>query len=246
MEYGKDGDLFEYLQRNQATEDEIRIIFDQIFHAVAYMHANEMVHRDLKLENVIVTDKDKLHVKLGDFGMSRFDTDGGLFDTACGTIIYCAPERLHVSDTSKGGKICYNKSVDVWSLGVMLYAALAHSMPFNANDIDSPEGRRALENRIRTGKVSFHDAVWHRVSADAKDLILRMLETNHDKRPTMEEVIGHRWLHPDVIENERTRLKGLRRCPHLVSFLESPPLSTTLSQPPSPSPSLSVSTIASH
>ncbi|KAI7885493.1 Pkinase-domain-containing protein [Lichtheimia hyalospora FSU 10163] len=242
MEYGKDGDLFEYLQRNQATEDEIRIIFDQIFHAVAYMHRNEMVHRDLKLENVIVSDKDKLHVKLGDFGMSRFNLDNEQhFDTACGTIIYCAPERLLMSE-SPGTGVLYNKSVDVWSLGVMLYAALAHSMPFNANDIESPEGRRVLENMIRAGKVSFQDAVWHRVSADAKDLILRMLETDHAKRPTMAEVLGHRWLDPSIIENERTELKGLKRCPELVSFLNSPPLPLTpSSQPPSPSPSPSPS-----
>lgn len=54
------------------------------------MHANSVVHRDLKLENVIVMNKDKLHVKLGDFGMSRFDPGGkGNFNTACGTIIYC-------------------------------------------------------------------------------------------------------------------------------------------------------------
>ncbi|KAJ8663003.1 hypothetical protein O0I10_001180 [Lichtheimia ornata] len=242
MEYGKDGDLFEYLQKNQATEDEIRIIFDQIFHAVAFMHANKVVHRDLKLENVIVMNKDKLHVKLGDFGMSRFDPSGrGNFDTACGTMIYCAPERLYASDASGGRKLNYNKSVDVWSLGVMLYASLAHSMPFNVNDIDSPEGRRALENRIRTGRVSFHDAVWHRVSADAKDLILRMLETDHAKRPTMDEVISHRWLAPENIENDRTRLKGLYRCPELQSFNIQ-----LASQPPSPSPSSSSSTIASH
>ncbi|KAI9317926.1 kinase-like domain-containing protein [Dichotomocladium elegans] len=186
MELGGDGDLFKLISGTPLAEDEIRIIFDQIAHALAFLHDQEITHRDLKLENVMVADRNKLFVKLGDFGFSRFSSTNSPLTTRCGTPFYCAPELLPAD-----GPLGYTKAVDIWALGVMLYSVFTMSMPFAGKSIletdpklrwllnvtnghslvdnpDSKEGKSELDEMIRSSEPFYDPRVWRKISPEGK------------------------------------------------------------------------------
>lgn len=111
MEYCKSGHLGDYLKKNQRlTEGEAVYYFLQTAFAIEYLHTNNIMHRDLKLENLLLDSK--ANVKLTDFGWSALSTDK-LRQTYCGTIDYMAPEMV--------AGLPYNFKVDIWSLGVLLF-----------------------------------------------------------------------------------------------------------------------------
>ncbi|KAG2223764.1 hypothetical protein INT45_003488, partial [Circinella minor] len=214
MELGKDGDLFDHVCAipNPLAEDEVRIIFDQIFHAVdstnpycllnfffifslflllQYIHDQDIAHRDLKLENIILMNKQNLQVKIADFGLATFYR-GKPFHTMCGTQSYAAPELVLES------KCSYDKAVDIWSLGVMLFVTLAKTPPFydpSSPQPATPEQHNAMLNRIKNGDYNFKGAEkWKKISEQAKDLIQKMLVVDPNERYTIKQILQHPWL----------------------------------------------------
>lgn len=138
------GELFDYLvEKGRLSEDETRGIFGQLCLAVAYLHESGIVHRDLKLENVLLDEH--CRVKLGDFGFTREYDRNALMETFCGTTGYASPEMLQ-------GKKYQGPEVDVWSLGIILYCLLTGTLPF---DDDNESVMRA---KIVQG--DFEDPVW--------------------------------------------------------------------------------------
>ncbi|KAK5239480.1 hypothetical protein LTR40_014478, partial [Exophiala xenobiotica] len=127
LEYCPGDELYNYLCQNGALPVEtVQKIFTQLVGAVAYIHSKSCVHRDLKLENVLLDKHD--NVKLCDFGFTReYEGKANYLQTFCGTVCYSAPEML------KGEKYAGEK-VDVWSLGIILYALLKGELPFDEDD----------------------------------------------------------------------------------------------------------------
>jgi len=140
--------------------------------------------RDLKPENLLYATKDPSSIiKIADFGLARgFEND--LMTTQCGTPTYIAPEVI----SGKG----YDKSVDFWSIGILLYTMLCGFPPFFDEDNDK------LFEIIQKGKVDFPKEFWADVSDIAKDLILKLLHPDPKKRITADEVLKHPWVIGDV------------------------------------------------
>ncbi|KAF9916643.1 NUAK SNF1-like kinase 1 [Linnemannia zychae] len=131
LDYASGGELFEYVadKRAIATEEDIQCIFAQIVDAVDYLHQLNIVHRDLKLENVLLEPRPgnplRPRVKLTDFGLAKvIDADSPLLTTRCGSEDYAAPEIIL-------GQPYDGREADIWSLGVVLYALLVGFLPFN-------------------------------------------------------------------------------------------------------------------
>ena len=138
------GELFDYLaEKGRLSEEETRVIFGQLCLAVAYVHSKGIVHRDLKLENVLLDER--CRVKLGDFGFTREFERGVLLETFCGTTGYASPEMLMA-------KKYLGPEVDVWSLGVILYTLLTGTLPFDDDD----EG--VMKEKVIRGE--FEDPEW--------------------------------------------------------------------------------------
>ncbi|KAG1178912.1 hypothetical protein G6F70_001313 [Rhizopus microsporus] len=209
MEYsGKNGDLFECVASYQFKEYEVKIIFDQIAHAIAFLHERNIVHRDIKLENVVIFDRERLIVKLCDFGLSTFMRPGRLLETNCGTVMYAAPELI---DCPNG----YGKEVDIWSLGVLLFTALVAFTPFLQRS-EAEEHKRETIDQIKRGDFNFDCSVWDDISHEAKDLIRKMMTVDKSKRYTIKQVLAHPWLQ----DLEKSTHPDLTRNPELVSYLE--------------------------
>jgi serine/threonine protein kinase len=108
------GELFDYLvEKGRIAEDEARVIFGQLCLAVAYLHDNGIVHRDLKLENVLLDER--CRVKLGDFGFTREFDRGSLMETFCGTTGYASPEMLQGRKYQGPGEIFFHLLFSVTS-----------------------------------------------------------------------------------------------------------------------------------
>lgn len=151
-------------------------IFSQLVGAVAYVHSKQCVHRDLKLENILL-DKHE-NVKLCDFGFTReYEGKASYLQTFCGTICYSAPEML------KGEKYAGEK-VDVWSLGIILYALLAGELPYDDDDDQITKRRILTEDPIYNDK--FTD--------EAKALINLLLSKRPLIRPSLEDILSHPFL----------------------------------------------------
>jgi serine/threonine protein kinase len=157
------------------------------FLGVSYMHAKNIVHRDLKLENLLL-DRNR-NVIITDFGFAnQFDVEqGDLMSTSCGSPCYAAPE-LVVSEGMYVGT-----AVDIWSCGVILYAMLAGYLPFD-DDPANPDGDNInlLYKYILATPLVFPDYI----SADARDLLRKMLVPDPRRRCTMDVIKKHRWLAP--------------------------------------------------
>lgn len=170
-------ELYNYLLRHGPLPvDKVKRIFTQLVGAVAYVHSKSCVHRDLKLENILL-DKHE-NVKLCDFGFTReYEGKASYLQTFCGTICYSAPEML------KGEKYAGEK-VDVWSLGIILYALLAGELPYDDDD------DQVTKNRILSEEPTYND----KFTDDAKALINLLLSKRPLIRPSLEEILAHPFL----------------------------------------------------
>jgi serine/threonine protein kinase len=169
--------LYNYLLKNGALPvEKVQKIFTQLVGAVAYVHNQSCVHRDLKLENILL-DKNE-NVKLCDFGFTReYEGKASYLQTFCGTVCYSAPEML------KGEKYAGEK-VDVWSLGVILYALLCGELPFDDDD----------DNITRT-KILSSEPKWpDHLTTDAKSLLMILLSKRSLIRPTLSDILTHQFL----------------------------------------------------
>lgn len=175
MEYVKSGELFDYIvEKGRLQEDEARRFFQQIISGVEYCHRNMVVHRDLKPENLLLDSN--CNVKIADFGLSNIMRDGHFLKTSCGSPNYAAPEVI-------SGKLYAGPEVDVWSCGVILYALLCGTLPFDDENIPN------LFKKIKSGIYTLPS----HLSPLARDLIPRMLVVDPMKRMTIREIREHPW-----------------------------------------------------
>jgi serine/threonine protein kinase len=167
-------------------------MFAQIATAVRYCHRNSIIHRDIKLDNVLLDDDDVC--KLCDFGVSRVLAPNKVIQEQCGTPAYLAPEI--VEDEGYSGF-----KADVWSLGVLLYVLLFGVMPFRASTV------KELNRCILKGEFEFVSGV--SLSLEVKDLISKMLTVDVDKRIDSSEVLAHEWFSLNLSENNDSKSKGM-------------------------------------
>ncbi|KAL1071315.1 hypothetical protein V6Z11_D11G080700 [Gossypium hirsutum] len=174
-EYAEYGDLFDYIvQKRRLKEDEARKLFQQIISGVEYCHRCMVVHRDLKPENLLLDSN--FNVKIADFGFSNIMRDGHFLKTSCGSPNYAAPEIV-------SGKLYAGPEVDAWSCGVILYALLSGTLPFE------DESFHNLYKKIKAGCYTLP----RHLSAGARDLISRIIVVDPMKRPTIPEIRQHPW-----------------------------------------------------
>ncbi|XP_069920937.1 MAP/microtubule affinity-regulating kinase 3-like [Oryctolagus cuniculus] len=176
MEYAIKGDLRCYLiERGCLQDEEIRPIFYQTLSAVHYCHEQRIVHRDLKLENLLLDDN--LNIKLTDFGLSCKLADGEHLKCLRGTLHYCAPEEFR-AEAFNGYK------ADVWSLGVVLYTMVTKSLPFEGKDFV----------HLKETILSAYYRIPSYVNIELENLLDRLLTRNPEERPTVADIMGHQWL----------------------------------------------------
>uniref|UniRef100_A0A182IPG1 non-specific serine/threonine protein kinase n=1 Tax=Anopheles atroparvus TaxID=41427 RepID=A0A182IPG1_ANOAO len=188
MECMEGGELFQRIQERQDgpfTEREAAQVMHEICVAVKYLHDSNIAHRDLKPENLLYTSPHPNAIlKLTDFGFSKETFIKDTLQTPCYTPYYVAPEVL--------GPEKYDKSCDIWSLGVIMYILLCGFPPFYSNHgLAISPGMKA---RIRTGQYDFPNPEWKNVSQAAKDLIKGMLNVEPEKRLTIEQVMMNPWI----------------------------------------------------
>lgn len=212
LELVEGGDLFtaivDNFDQNGRGFDESRAkhIFKQLVAGVEYMHENKIAHRDLKPENILLKDKKSDTVKITDFGLSRIVAEGSFLKTLCGTPMYLAPEVLPTSPYR--GR--YSVQCDLWSLGAVLYVMLSGCAPFDESNPNVP-----IVEQISKGMYEFPDTEFRHVSADAKDLIRRLLTVDPQERYKMQEVKQHPWMRPPrlTMSNTAAAPKVSRRRP---------------------------------
>lgn len=177
------GELFDYLvERGRLLESEARRIFGELVVAVGTMHARGTVHRDLKLENVLL-DGD-CRVKLGDLGFAREWSRGNkLLETFCGTTGYASPEMLQ-------GKKYAGEHVDLWSLGIILYTLLSGGLPFDDDD------EEVMKQLIYKGE--YEEPEW--LSDEAKDLIRNLIQLDPTKRLSIRGILSHAWFKKHIVD----------------------------------------------
>lgn len=184
MRYAENGDLLDYVKKNgEIKEPYAKEWFHQMASGLQYLHGNQIAHRDLKCENILLSKR--YNVKLADFGFARYcvDRDGHrvLSSTYCGSAAYAAPEV--VSGTPYNPKLA-----DVWSLGVILYIMLNGSMPYDDSNL-----KQLLKDQMAK-KLAFRSKVRESVSQGAKTMVHRILEPDLTQRMTLDQILSHSWL----------------------------------------------------
>ncbi|KAJ3381971.1 hypothetical protein HDU84_004724 [Entophlyctis sp. JEL0112] len=201
MELAKGGELFEHILASRyLKEDESRRIFAEIICAVGYIHSIGIVHRDLKLENILLDES--RGVLVTDFGFAnKSKGPEGLLRTSCGSPCYAAPELV-----TRDGYV--GESADIWSCGVILYSMIAGYLPFD-DDPENPDGDNInlLYNYIMETKLEYPDYV----PADCRDLIDRILVPDPKFRADINEIMNHHWMKPvkHIFDAEMDRRKKL-------------------------------------
>ncbi|XP_054040250.1 5'-AMP-activated protein kinase catalytic subunit alpha-1-like isoform X1 [Rissa tridactyla] len=180
MEYVSGGELFDYICKNgRLDEKESRRLFQQILSGVDYCHRHMVVHRDLKPENVLLDAH--MNAKIADFGLSNMMSDGEFLRTSCGSPNYAAPEVI-------SGRLYAGPEVDIWSSGVILYALLCGTLPFDDDHVPT------LFKKICDG--IFYTPQY--LNPSVISLLKHMLQVDPMKRATIRNIREHEWFKQDL------------------------------------------------
>jgi len=189
MELVTGGELFyKIVEKGNYSEKDASSIVRQMIKGVDYLHSQGIAHRDLKPENLLCAGESvdgeeykPFRVVIADFGLSKIFEGGEQLETSCGTPDYVAPEVI----TAEGS---YDKSVDMWSCGVITYVLLCGFSPFLSST------QTGLFEKIIKVEYDFPDPEWTNISPNAKDFIKHLLVKDPKTRYTATECIEHPWL----------------------------------------------------
>ncbi|XP_041969337.1 serine/threonine-protein kinase D1 [Aricia agestis] len=176
------GDMLEMIlaaPRARLPERTAKFLVAQVLVALKYLHEKNVVHCDLKPENVLLSSAaDFPQVKLADFGFARIIGEKSFRRSVVGTPAYLAPEVLR----NKG----YNRSLDMWSVGVIVYVSLSGTFPFNEDE--------DINEQIQNAAFMYPPVPWAEISAEAVDLINNLLQVKQRKRLSVDKCAAHAWL----------------------------------------------------
>lgn len=184
MELVNGGELFyKIVDKGSYSELEARDIVRQLVEGVDYLHNQGIAHRDLKPENLLCSEMDdgKMVIKIADFGLSKTFSGESALETSCGTPDYAAPEVLRMDGA-------YDKSVDLWSIGVITYVLLCGFPPFYG------KSQAQLFEKILNADFEFPEPEWTQISAEAKDFINHLLVLDVKQRYNTKQCLEHPWL----------------------------------------------------
>ena len=184
-EYCKKGELYGYI-KNQYSERQLAVLFYQVFSGLCYLHGNNILHRDLKLENILISEVEKdiktketfFTIKIIDFGTAKIFQRNKTEKVVVGSSYYIAPEVF---------KHKYNEKCDTWSVGVILYMLIVGRAPFDG--IDDNE----IIEKIKEGKYNSNHKKLLACSTEVQDLLKRLLDVNTETRLSAREALNHQW-----------------------------------------------------
>ena len=184
-EYCKKGELYGYI-KNQYSERQLAVLFYQVFSGLCYLHDNHILHRDLKLENILISEIEKdiktketfFTIKIIDFGTAKIFHKNKTEKVVVGSSYYIAPEVL---------KHKYNEKCDTWSVGVILYMLIVGRAPFDGMDDNE------IIDKIKEGKYNSNHKKLLACSAEVQDLVKRLLDVNTETRLSAREALNHQW-----------------------------------------------------
>jgi serine/threonine protein kinase len=182
MEYCSGGDLLTAVQsRKFFNESDCCTILLDVLQALHYLHQHSISHRDLKLENILLSESGT--AKIADFGLSHHIARDGLLGTPCGSIEYSAPEILR-------GEHYDGRKVDIWSLGVVLYAMYMGGMPWSSHD--------PREVRAQVLSAAFQPP--RSAPPPIRRLLEQMMDPDPEQRPTVTDLLSDPWIAQEKAE----------------------------------------------
>ncbi|KAL4622606.1 calcium/calmodulin-dependent protein kinase type IV-like [Arapaima gigas] len=188
QELATGGDVFDWiLDQGSYTEKDAANVIRQVLEAVAYLHSLNIVHRNLKLENLMYyRENNHNKVVLRDFYLSKFEN--GAITEPCGTPEYLAPEVV--------ARHRYGRPVDCWAVGVIMYMLLSGNPPFydETEEENTDMHNRIIFCRIVAGDFEFDSPYWDDISPAAKELVCRLMEVDQMLRISAQEALWHEWI----------------------------------------------------
>ena len=180
LDYCPFGTLLSRIQlRKKFCEKTTKALARNLFRAVQYLHSNQLIHRDIKLENIfMISENDDTQIKLGDFGLACYINETQ--DKKSGSPGYIAPEILLNKK--------YNEKIDIFSCGTVIYTLLSGTFPFEGNSFN-----QILFSNYKC-KISFEEMIWEKLSYSAINFTSKLLEVNPDLRPSINSVLDMEWI----------------------------------------------------
>ena len=185
-EYCACGELYNYINKSTLNEQQLSIIFYQVFSGLCYLHENHILHRDMKPENILISKKEKdlltdeeyFWIQIIDFGTAKIFETNKSENSIVGSAYYIAPEVLNKF---------YNEKCDIWSVGVILYMFLVGKAPFDG------KSNEEIINSIRTKSLDENNEKLLACSEEVRDLIKGLLNKNTNQRLSSKEALNHKW-----------------------------------------------------
>ncbi|KAJ8409378.1 hypothetical protein AAFF_G00235760 [Aldrovandia affinis] len=199
LELATGREVFDWiLDQGYYSERDTSNVIRQVMEAVGYLHSLQIVHRNLKLENLVYYNRLKQSkIVISDFHLAKLEN--GLIKEPCGTPEYLAPEVV--------GRQRYGRPVDCWALGVIMYILLSGNPPFydETDDDDYENHDKNLFRKILAGDYEFDSPYWDDISDSAKGLVARLMEVDQDQRLTAQEAINHEWISGNAASNKNIK-----------------------------------------
>ena len=208
MEYCSGGDLLSYFEyyEYQLKETKVCEIIHKLSMAIYFLHSYGIVHRDLKPENILMTDlTPEADIRLLDFGLSKIIGNEEKCTEPYGTLSFVAPEVLQ-------GKP-YDKSVDLWSIGIITFLLLCGYLPF-----DDKHSEREIARQTIQDPVPFENKIWSKYTPEARTFVEGLLQKKPEKRYSIKELLEHPWIKKmDKVPNKRRDSKNVNKFGYYTS-----------------------------